>query len=296
MQTTDSESKRTSKLPTFIVVGAPKCGTTSICAHLSRHPDVCFSTPKEPAFFSKDENYRRGIGWYASLFDGADDAKAIGEGTTGYSTSTYGEIAADRIAKTIPNVRIIYCTRHPIRRIESIWMEYVTSGVYGAQHDDVHIFKSFSKSVTASLSFVETSRYWARLRTYLDRFDESQIHLMMLEDLSRDPAGEMRKCLRFIGVDPSMGLAGVAEARNISANRRRLSRSGARLRSLVQQSKFGNLVPQGVRSLASRLFTSGPIARPNWDPRQLREIQISLRDDTRLFLAYAGKAADFWDL
>jgi len=41
------------RFPDFFVVGAPRCGTTSFCRYLARNPQICFSQPKEPHYFTQ---------------------------------------------------------------------------------------------------------------------------------------------------------------------------------------------------------------------------------------------------
>ncbi len=75
-------------IPNYLVIGASKCGTSSLCRLLGQHPDMFMSTPKEPNFFCYDHVYEKGWAWYESLFDRADGKLAIGEGTTQYSQRT----------------------------------------------------------------------------------------------------------------------------------------------------------------------------------------------------------------
>ena len=45
----------TNQSPFAFIVGAPRCGTTTLAGFLQQHPEVCFSAVKEPHFFSRDE-------------------------------------------------------------------------------------------------------------------------------------------------------------------------------------------------------------------------------------------------
>ena len=54
--------------PDFIVIGAMKSATTTLHEQLARQPGIFMSRPKEPNFFSDDENYARGWGWYGVAF------------------------------------------------------------------------------------------------------------------------------------------------------------------------------------------------------------------------------------
>src|SRR3989339_190408 len=53
-------------LPDFIIVGAHKCGTTSLYNNLIKHPSILPSFTKEVYFFNK--NFHKGVGWYRAHF------------------------------------------------------------------------------------------------------------------------------------------------------------------------------------------------------------------------------------
>ena len=109
--------------PNFLVIGAQKSATTTLCDLFSQHPDVYISNPKEPHFFAKNEVYAKGWDWYKKLFSNAGKAKAIGEGSTGYTMHVVFPNAPSRISRDLPNAKLIYIVRHPIRRIESDWKQ-----------------------------------------------------------------------------------------------------------------------------------------------------------------------------
>ena len=73
-------------LPDFAIIGAMKCGTTTLAAQLGAQDGVFVTTPKEPEFFSEDANYARGMDWYASLYQGAAPGDLTGEGSTGLTS------------------------------------------------------------------------------------------------------------------------------------------------------------------------------------------------------------------
>lgn len=66
-------------LPTFIISGAPKSGTSSLWSYVRQHPNVFMPDPKEIGFF--DYNYDRGLEWYRKKFRGHDGEEAVGEAT-----------------------------------------------------------------------------------------------------------------------------------------------------------------------------------------------------------------------
>ncbi len=110
-------------IPNFLIIGQTKCATTTLWSLLGDHPQIFMCDPKEPHYFSVPERYAQGIQWYESLFEGAGDAIAIGEASASYAGARYGQVASERIFETLPNARLIYCVRHPLRRIESAWID-----------------------------------------------------------------------------------------------------------------------------------------------------------------------------
>ena len=55
-------------LPDFFIIGAMKCGTSTLQAQLARQDGVFMTTPKEPNFFSDDDIFAKGRAWYEGLF------------------------------------------------------------------------------------------------------------------------------------------------------------------------------------------------------------------------------------
>ena len=72
-------------LPDFLIIGAMKCGTSTLQAQLARQPGVFMSTPKEPNYFSDDEVHAQGQARYEGLFSGAAEGDLTGEASTHYT-------------------------------------------------------------------------------------------------------------------------------------------------------------------------------------------------------------------
>ena len=91
--------------PNFLVVGAGRCGTTSLCYYLEQHPDVFIYEQKETEFFNSDRFYNKDWPWYESLFEKGKGHKAVGEGTVNYSKQYRYPKAEPRIVHHLPDVR-----------------------------------------------------------------------------------------------------------------------------------------------------------------------------------------------
>src|SRR4051812_20619515 len=101
-------------LPTFVILGTMRGGTTSLVRYLGEHPDVYVAPQKEVHFF--DEHFELGVEWYEAQFEGRGDARQFGEGTPAY---LYGDIAMQRLKQILPETRLIVSVREPVERAYS---------------------------------------------------------------------------------------------------------------------------------------------------------------------------------
>ena len=111
------------KLPDFVVIGSPRSGTTTLFEYFRLHPDIFMTTPKEPGYFAFDDYYELGVIAYAALFDYSSDGQISGEASVWYTTHPFIERSAERLRKLLPDVKLIYITRHPVERLYSqyVW-------------------------------------------------------------------------------------------------------------------------------------------------------------------------------
>ena len=179
-------------LPTFLVIGAMKAGTTSLYHYLAAHPDVYMATVKELDFFVEAANWDRGTDWYRKQFDDARGATAIGEASTAYTKYPVVPGVPERIAGVIPDCRLIYVLRDPIDRIRSHYQHRVAIGTERAPLEE---------AVIEDPVYLASSRYAAQIERYLERFPREQLLLITSEHLRSDRAETMRRVFRFVGVD-----------------------------------------------------------------------------------------------
>jgi len=130
------------RLPDFLVIGAMKCGTTSLYHYLREHPQVFMPQLKAPEFFAEASNWHRGVDWYRRQFAGAGaEVLAIGEASNVYTKyPRYMDVPA-RIAGHIPDARLIYVVRDPVERIRSHYRTRVAEGTESTPFD-VAVFEN----------------------------------------------------------------------------------------------------------------------------------------------------------
>jgi hypothetical protein len=192
---TDSRGGTTGRrLPTFLLIGAMKAGTTSLYHYLSAHPQVVTSRYKAPEFFVEESNWHRGIDWYRRQFPAVGpDILAIGEASNVYTKYPRYRGVPERIAAHLPDVRLIYAVREPVARIRSHYQTRVAEGSETAP---------FAEAVFADPIYLDYSRYALQMEQYLEHFPREQLLVITSEDLRTSRNDTMRKVYEFIRVDP----------------------------------------------------------------------------------------------
>ena len=187
------QSGRERALPNLIVIGAQKCGTTSLHNYLEAHPEISMSRRKETNFFLEDGNWDRGLDWYASHFDPA--APVRGETSTGYTNLPASAGTADRMRSVVPGARLIYLVRDPLDRMAS---SYVHRRATGAER------RSLAEALSDPRSpYVTQSCYATQLRPFLEHFSREQILIETGERLLRERRATLGRIFEFVGVDSS---------------------------------------------------------------------------------------------
>lgn len=277
--------------PNFLVIGAAKSGTTSLCAKLAQHPEIFVSDPKELNFFSHDENYLdKGWPWYERFFENAGDAKAVGEGTPLYTYHAVRPQAPARIAKDLPDARLIYMVRHPLERIESHWRQIVHNG----QTED-----GFEDALRSNPEYVDASKYWRQIQQYRKAFPDERILILYFEEFTRDPDAALRTCFEFLGVDPGVRIPDAAEPVNSGSLH---FRDGALLAGLRKVPGFHSLfnaarsvAPKPLKQKLLRIVRT-PLPKETWTEELAAWALEQLREDVQTFLEFYSKPVDYWDL
>ncbi len=117
-------------LPNYIIAGSPKAGTTSIFRYLSVHPQVGASSIKEVHYFNRIEEFEKhgGIEKYKSYFRACHNKNICIEASPRYLIG--GGKVAQLIRETIPEAKVIFILRDPVRR-------YISSYLYNYYKNDL---------------------------------------------------------------------------------------------------------------------------------------------------------------
>jgi hypothetical protein len=192
-------------LPDLVVIGAMKCATTALHAYLDAHPAIAMWCGKEANFFTGDETappvapeewwrhgqWHRGVDWYASLFD--PFAKLRGESSPGY-TAPDNPLAAERMAKVVPQARLICLVREPVQRAASQFAHHVRDGDERRPIGEALL--------DPKSQYVDRSRYHDRLGPFLAHFPREQVLVVVQERLRDRRRAELRRVYEHVGADP----------------------------------------------------------------------------------------------
>jgi Sulfotransferase domain len=195
--------------PTFLIAGAPRSGTTWLYHLLDRHPHVYVAKPvrPEPKFFLVDELYERGFQYYVDTwFNGSSAYTAAGEKSTNYLEST---VAAERIHRHLPDVKLVFILREPAQRAYSNWAWSRMNRMETLDfHSAIAREEERERTVAPHLRYARPHAYFSRglyasmLRPYLDLFPREQILCLKFEDIILKASDLACRLHRFIGVAP----------------------------------------------------------------------------------------------
>jgi hypothetical protein len=202
--------------PDFFVIGAPRCGTTALCRSLGRHRQICFSSPKEPHYFSKvaptvgcsADDIRRD--YLDRCFAAYDPTKhrAVGEGSVTY---LYYPEAIDSILSWNPDALFIVMLRNPLEMVPSLHQRLL----YLMEEDVPNFAKAWSLQEARSrgeqlpnrclepdtLRYAEIGRHASHLQQLFEKVERERCHVIIYDDLRESLQRVYERCLQFIGVE-----------------------------------------------------------------------------------------------
>jgi hypothetical protein len=275
-------------LPNLIVIGAGKCGTSSLSNYLGRHPEIFMSRRKELMFFNARLNWDNGVEWYESQFADAS-APVRGESSPQYTHYPTDRGVPQRMQSVVPDAKLIYLVRDPLEKIASSYIEGYSRG---------RTDKSLAETLTpfATSAIVCWARYYMQLEQYLRCFPAEQILVIQSEKLLMERRATLQGTFRFLGVDDSFDSAAFDQVFNPSHGKRRVTSTW--LPGDPKPAPTG-LIPWHYRKRAKDLLYrpfSTPIERPRIEG-ELREALIEhLKPDMDRLRQFTGMSFSDWSV
>lgn len=272
-----SQGTPSASLPNFFLLGAAKAGTTTLHELLRLHPQVWLPFDKEPMFFSRDEQYKRGVDWYVqTYFRRAADFAARGESSPHYLYWA-GKVSA-RLAELYAKrpVKFLLVLRDPTERAYSWYWNMVRDGLEDlpflqALHaEDARLQEQrdvLEAKGSMQFGYIRGGCYAAQLREYLERFPREAFHIELLEDLKAAPDKVMRRVCAFLEIDDSFSFR-PNRANPASMPRSRLAHDTLRGPSTVK-SLLKLVLPEALRYRMRVFLTEANLreeAYPDMEP------------------------------
>jgi hypothetical protein len=181
--------------PTFFVIGASKCGTTSLHHYLAAHPEIEMTARKEPHVLCGPEPWRGRLALYGELFREA--APVRGEVSPGYAALPYDADVPDRMAAAAPDARIVYVVRDPVERAVAHYAEHVIQRL-----EERPIELALAPDSNESV-YVAASRYSVQLAAYRARFGAERVLVVDSGELRERRRDTLGRIFAHVGADPA---------------------------------------------------------------------------------------------
>ena len=274
-------------LPNFIVIGAPKAGTTSLHAYLRSHPDVFMPERKELDFFVTEYNWKRGQRWYEQWFSSAPESMiAIGEASPRYAMCTAHGGVPERMAQVVPDAKLIYVVRDPVARMLSHYRQMVGYGRADPQP---------GRALLTDPTYLDTSRYGFQLEQYMRLFSREQILVVVTEELREQRRKTIDRVLTFLGLEATQSADHLIREHNVTAGKRGPRPLLLSFMSLPGWKWVSASLPERAKTVG-RQFTHRPLSRIVIAPDVRRELESRLRDDVALLRSYMPPDFDGWGI
>lgn len=213
--------------PDFLLIGGQRCGTTSLFRALEQHPQVVRPTLNKGINYF-DIHYGRGPRWYAGHFPSVRSVRRRVGDTRPYAAFEasgyylFHPLAPSRIARDLPDVKIVAMLREPIERAFSAWKHESARGFENETFDralELEEERTTGESERMATepgyqsyahrhhAYAARGDYVTLLRPYYERFPSSQIHIVYSESFFAEPVHEFQALTDFLGIDHVPGIA-----------------------------------------------------------------------------------------
>ena len=307
---------RSLQFPDFFIVGAPRCGTTAMCRYLSRHPQICFSRPKEPHYFSRldhdpsAEELRRD--YLEKNFSHYEDRHtAAGEGSVSY---LYLPGVIERINQLNPAAKFVVLIRNPLSMLPS----YHQRMRFLLQEDQPDFKKAWDLQEPRHngqhvprrcldwrlLMYSHVAMFGVQVERLINLVGRERSHVIVFDDFKADNRATYLRLLEFLGVEDD----GQTEfERRFASQMYRYewlqkllyvpaTSGGKAVETLQQKSRKYNEDGTRKPSLIKRLTKLNKVAvsPPPLSPEMADIIRETLRSDNEHLSALLGRDMSYW--
>ena len=289
------------KYPNLFIVGAPKCGTTTISKWLSQHEEIYFSPEKEPCFFYSPYGEPKALTEYLSLFSHAEDRyKIVAEATVWY---LFSEFACKKILNFNKDAKFLVCLRNPLEMAPSLHAQKCYTGNELEQDfnkawtlSDEREKGSLKKTLglkngdPSHMSYRKACMLGEQVKRLLEIADENKVHFVFIDDLQRDPEAEWSKIETFLDIYH----CNIDLSKSYNKAKSRKSKLLHQILFLLGQlkKKTGIIGSTGIFSnLHKKNSRESGYEKPNHET--INQMKKSFSKDVRLLFTLTGKEKDW---
>ena len=280
------------RLPNYVIVGAQKSGTSSLCRYLDAHSEAFCGG--ELRYFTT--NHDRGLEWYRTQFADAGDAVAVGEKTPDYM---YTPLAVERMAATLPDAKLIAILRNPVDRAYSHYWHRRRERTESRSFEEVVAIGLAARpsgrgadlsttDLKPGLEYVRRSQYLPHLEGLREFYPRSSLLVLLFEDLQSRPAQTFAEACRFLGILDTETPAVVGR----KVNQYRGYRSW-RLVNQMYRRRLWRFLPGGSAKLAFRLLRRRA-EYPPMSPETRARLSAGLAEDNAALAGWLGRDLSVW--
>jgi hypothetical protein len=295
-------------MPTFFVIGASKCGTTSMHSYLDLHPGISMSKTKEPGYFcrhvddlglpvvtDRDE--------YLGLFQPGTEQR--GESSTTYSESGIAPGVPEAISREVDEPKFVYLVRDPIERFTSAVREQIASrrSGFAAPGRSVPVSEQGLARMVGDIEdpsnlFLSPGLYMTEIRAYLDFFPADSILVVDSADLLLRRREAMAEVFTFLGLEPVFDPAAMGVELNRGDEKKVVPGPYRSLTRSRHARKAAGLLPEGIRSklVTGARSLGSNVARPDVEADLRARLENLYRAEVRELREFTGKPFPGWSI
>jgi hypothetical protein len=255
-------------LPTLIIAGAPKSGTSSLFRWLSDHPEVLGSTVKETCYFcdpgshvfNRANNYlRSGLEGYARFFvPNGTIPRLVVEATPSYM---YSALALRELPRLPSKPHFVFMLREPVAQIRSLFRYFQSNWTWIPARTSFAQFIAEVRSGRARFggnelaeNAIANAEYAPLLSRWREAVGDGRIHVFLFEEAFTDQRAFMRRVAEKFGIDPGfyLGYDFPAENQTYSVRSKMIQKLNVAVRSLIPRGVIYETTRSIYRSLNTR--------------------------------------------
>lgn len=251
-----------------------------------------------------EENYSKGVDWYAAHFANASDGEhRIGEKTPNYSWITDQPIATrfgthlphvhQLVHRQLPAASLILVLRDPVTRAISAVNHYMRNGQLNPSHHIDDYLVGDKRDIAEKFGVYSMGAYQRAVKAYLSIYDPTQLLILEFDtDVKGDPVTGLRKACDFLAIDPQFSFPFETQTKNEFFER---NIGAARIsHHLPGMRRWINRIERHLPKATAKLLLGKPIQKQEPTDAAMETLAQMYREDNERLFSLLGYRIDTW--